>query len=249
MRKMTFDRVFCFSLLMTIWIGLSVFLTWLAVAHLPITSLFTTVSIFGACWTLGGTVLYRLLMHFFPLRTGRIELGSSQEFVYQVFYNSFNFFLFFPLAFSGLIPVPLSRLFYKIFGAQIEEDTYPGRCMIFDPRFVSLGKMVVMGFNASLVPHIMEGERLAHVPIRVGDHATIGVNAVVLAGVTVGKRAVIAAGAVVPKFTTIGPGEIWAGIPARRIGLVRGDPGGQVVPDGPPHLRNDVVATDFQQAI
>ena len=36
-------------------------------------------------------------------------------------------------------------------------------------------------------------------------------------GCIIGDRAVIASRAVLPKFTNVPPGEIWGGIPARRI--------------------------------
>ena len=47
------------------------------------------------------------------------------------------------------------------------------------------------------------------------DDVWIGVNAVVLKGVTIGHGAIVAAGSVVTK--SIGAYEIWAGVPARQI--------------------------------
>ena len=52
--------------------------------------------------------------------------------------------------------------------------------------------------------------------IILGDDVWLGVNVVVLKGVTIGRGAVVGAGAVVTK--SIPSYEIWAGIPARRIG-------------------------------
>ena len=52
--------------------------------------------------------------------------------------------------------------------------------------------------------------------IILGDDVWLGVNVVVLKGVTIGRGAVVGAGAVVTK--SIPSFEIWAGIPARRIG-------------------------------
>jgi len=50
-------------------------------------------------------------------------------------------------------------------------------------------------------------------PVRVGDGADIGVNAVLLPGVTVGKGAIVGAGAVVT--TDVAPYAIVAGVPAK----------------------------------
>jgi serine acetyltransferase len=178
-----------------------------------------TLLIFVAAWIVAGLLLYRGLLKRFPLRAGPRAAGSTEEFRFNVFHLPFCFFLLSPLANSGIIPTPLTRLFFILFGARIGENTYPGRCMIFDPIFVTLGRNVVLGHQAMLVPHVLEGDVLSLHPIRIADDATIGVNAVVLAGVTVGEGAVVAAGAVVSKFTRIGPREIWGGIPAKRIGV------------------------------
>jgi UDP-3-O-[3-hydroxymyristoyl] glucosamine N-acyltransferase len=52
--------------------------------------------------------------------------------------------------------------------------------------------------------------------IIIGNNVWLGVNAVILKGITIGDGAIIAAGAVVTK--SILPDEIWAGIPAKKIG-------------------------------
>lgn len=58
-----------------------------------------------------------------------------------------------------------------------------------------------------------EGE---HLPIKIKDYVWIGVNAVVLKGVSIGEGAVIAAGAVVTK--DVEPYAIVGGVPAIVIG-------------------------------
>lgn len=52
--------------------------------------------------------------------------------------------------------------------------------------------------------------------IQVGDDVWIGANAIILKGVIIENGAVIAAGAVVNK--SIPANEIWAGVPAKKIG-------------------------------
>jgi acetyltransferase-like isoleucine patch superfamily enzyme len=53
--------------------------------------------------------------------------------------------------------------------------------------------------------------------ITINPDCWIGANAVILKGVTIGKGAVVAAGSVVTK--SVPEMEIWAGVPARRIGV------------------------------
>ena len=54
-------------------------------------------------------------------------------------------------------------------------------------------------------------------PTTIGDNVTIGATAVVMSGVTIGDGAIVSAGALVLKDTQIGPGEVWGGIPAKRL--------------------------------
>lgn len=49
--------------------------------------------------------------------------------------------------------------------------------------------------------------------------ALIGMGAVVMDHAEIGADAIIAAGAVVLQYTIVGPGEIWAGVPAKKVGM------------------------------
>ena len=53
--------------------------------------------------------------------------------------------------------------------------------------------------------------------IKIGSNVWLGFNVIVLKGVEIGDGAVVGAGAVVTK--PILPGEIWTGVPAKKIGI------------------------------
>jgi acetyltransferase-like isoleucine patch superfamily enzyme len=143
---------------------------------------------------------------------------SQQEFVYHV-YILFYLLLFYPVMRSGFMPAPLMRAFYLALGTRLGENTYT-QGILHDPPFIEIGRDSVVGQYAILVPHVIEGSRLAHHPIHVGDNVTIGAHASVLSDVTIGDGAIVATGAVVRKGTQIGAGEIWGGVPAARIGRI-----------------------------
>ena len=123
---------------------------------------------------------------------------------------------FYPFILSGIIPVPYRRMMYKLLGAKIDSNTYPSG-ILFDPIFISIGKNGIIGAGSMLIPHALEGDRLAHYRISIGDNVTIGVNSTVLGGSKIGDNAIIAAHSLVPKNTIINNGEVWAGTPAKRI--------------------------------
>lgn len=58
-------------------------------------------------------------------------------------------------------------------------------------------------------------------PVVIKEGAFIGGHSIILKGVTVGKYSVIGAGSVVTK--SVPDGEIWAGNPAKKIGVVDGE--------------------------
>lgn len=161
-------------------------------------------------------LVYRLFLRLIPLREGEISEGSAQEFVYHV-YLLFFLILFYPVMRSGFIPVPLMRLLYLALGARLGANTYSSGILL-DPPFIHLGDNTLVGQFALLVPHVIEGSKLAHSPIRAGHNVTIGAGAIVLSGVTIGDDAIVSTGAVVTKGTQIGAKEIWGGVPARLLG-------------------------------
>jgi acetyltransferase-like isoleucine patch superfamily enzyme len=105
---------------------------------------------------------------------------------------------------------------------EIGDRTWIGPGSYFDARDLIIGEQVGWGPGAKVlgsahtgvpadVPVI--GTDLVIKPVRIGSWADIGVNAVILPGVSVGKGAIVGAGAVVnrdvPDFAVV------AGVPAR----------------------------------
>lgn len=72
----------------------------------------------------------------------------------------------------------------------------------------TMGNNVSIGHNA-----IVHG-------CRIHDNVLIGMGAIVMDDCTVEPYSIVAAGAVVTQGTHIREGELWAGIPAKRIGMV-----------------------------
>jgi acetyltransferase-like isoleucine patch superfamily enzyme len=75
-------------------------------------------------------------------------------------------------------------------------------------RFIDHNHSVVPGHLTNTLPCVGK-------PISIGANAWIGANAVILSGVAIGDSAVVGAGSLVNR--DIPPGELWAGVPARKI--------------------------------
>ena len=106
----------------------------------------------------------------------------------------------------------------------IGAHTWIGPQSYFDCRDLELGEYVGWGPGAKVLGSEHTGDPtdvpiiqtdLVIKPVRVHDGADIGVNAVLLPGVTVGRGAIVGAGAVVTK--DVPPYAIVAGVPAKLL--------------------------------
>jgi len=117
---------------------------------------------------------------------------------------------------------PVRYVFYRLLGAQVDSTFFFGwQAMVLDPWGLRVGRDVVIGSFAVISCHSVEGDTVVLEPVEIGDGATIGVRSLVLPGVQIGDGAIVGAGAVVTKGTRVPAGEVWAGVPARKIGMVR----------------------------
>ncbi len=217
MRKISPLQILVFASLLSLSIALAALTTWQALGNVPLGDFRGIVSTAAGIFFLYayGILSYRLFLRLHPLLPGEIKAGSNQEFVYHV-YILFYLLLFYPIMRSGFVPAPLMRLFYLALGTKLGHNTY-SQGLMHDPPFIEIGSDSVVGQSALLIPHVIEGPRLAHYPIVIGNNVTIGAGAIVLSDVRIGDNAIVATGAVVTKGSRIGAGEVWVGMPARRL--------------------------------
>jgi acetyltransferase-like isoleucine patch superfamily enzyme len=77
-------------------------------------------------------------------------------------------------------------------------------------KFIDHDHGILRNFPVRIQPGIEK-------PIEIGFDCWIGVNAVILKGITIGNGAIIGAGGVLTK--SVPPYEVWGGVPAKRIGI------------------------------
>lgn len=217
MRKITFGPIFVFGCLISLVLAFGIVAPVLALRQVPLGAyrgVCVTAAVVLATY-LFAFMVYRLFLAAMPLTEGPKQPGSRDEFAYHV-YLLFYMFLFYPLTRSKFIPVPVMRLVYLALGAKLGVNSYSSGT-ILDPPLTFVGNNTLIGQDAVLYSHAIEGADLSHAAIRIGDNVTIGANAVLMSGVTIGDGAMVASGAVVRKGETIGAGEVWGGVPARLI--------------------------------
>lgn len=160
-------------------------------------------------------LLFRLHQRVAPIPSGNIKPGSAEEhtaFVYMLHY----ILLFNPLIFSRLLPYPLLGLLLRVLGAKMGKNSFCSGLMM-DPQFIQIGNNSLIGNDAMLIAHVIEGDVLAYEPIVIGNNVTIGARAIIMAGVTIEDGAIVGVQSVVSKGCHIRREETWVGCPARRI--------------------------------
>lgn len=217
MRKITAGQILTFFTLLTIAITLGILTTWLLLGPISLGD-FRGVTLVAAAILavyLYAFLVYRLFLYFLPLREGDIPQSSREEFSVQVHFL-FYLFLFNSVITTHFLPIPLRRLIYLALGARLGSNTYSAGA-ILDPPLTTIGDNCIIGHDAVLFSHAIEGKHLSLNLIRIGHNVTVGAQAIVMSDVIIGDDAIVCAGAVVIKGTRIGAGETWGGIPAKRL--------------------------------
>jgi len=110
-----------------------------------------------------------------------------------------------------LLMTPFAALFYRLMGAKLGLNVQINSKYCADLSLLEIGDDAVIGGHATVIAHSLEARGLILKKVRIGRKAIVGLNAIVLPGVTVGERAVIGAGVFVPKETHIAPGTMYLG--------------------------------------
>lgn len=130
-----------------------------------------------------------------------------------------------------------ARIVCEKSGAKVSvgNDTFIGGSLVSAANEVSIGSGVLISSGCVIMDHdshslawedrlndtrdwaagAKDWSNVTISRIEIGDHAWIGINAIVLQGITIGERSVVAAGSVVTR--SVAPATLVAGNPARRV--------------------------------
>lgn len=120
------------------------------------------------------------------------------------------------IAGPALRAVGLYKWFARGMGMKIGRGSLLNTTNLYDLDLIELGNDVVVGGDAFLTAHIVEGRHLIRRKIRIGHRSVIGLHAVVLPGATIDADCHVGALALVPKNAHLHAGR-YGGVPARRL--------------------------------
>lgn len=114
---------------------------------------------------------------------------------------------------------------FRALGAKMGKNSIAA--IIGEPYMVEMGDNSTCGVSSVLATHVIEGNRFYMAKIRIGNNVVVGGLSMIFPGVTIGDNSIIAAMSLIPKDTKIPPNTVWAGVPARQVGVV--DENGKIV--------------------
>ena len=113
---------------------------------------------------------------------------------------------------------PLWTFYLRLNGARLGKGVYVNSLSIMDHHLISVGDGSVIGSDAHMSGHWVDGGVVRTEPIVIGSGVTIGINAVVGIGVTIEDGVQVGALSVVPKYAHLKAGKTYVGAPARELG-------------------------------
>lgn len=145
----------------------------------------------------------------FPYYSGKaFQWASYNALILLVRYTCINF----------LRVTPFINIFHSLMGMRIGKRVQINSGILADSNLIEIGDDTVIGGDVTLIAHSAERGELVTERVRIGSNVTVGLMSVIMPGCEIGDGAVVAANAVLGKGTKILPGEIWGGVPARKIG-------------------------------
>lgn len=123
------------------------------------------------------------------------------------------------------VPNKIVPFFHRLRGVKIGKDVFIDRSVIIDesyPENIEIEDDVRIAANAVIVSHVKPGLFLRehYMPTRIARvkicrHSFIGINTVIMPGVTIGEGGVVVSGSVV--MTNVAPFTVVCGVPAKKI--------------------------------
>ncbi len=172
-------------------------------------------------------IVLKILRTFFPVPEG---VYSFKDNVSEIFlFNLYEVLLLINLGFfysTNVVPSLVRKSFYKLLGSKVGGGMIVIGGRIEDPHYVVVGTNAIVAEGAMLYPHVISnmdsaGNRLLAIgKIEIGANAIIGSRCTIMPSVTIGENAMVASMSYVPMNTVIPAGEIWSGVPAKKVDSV-----------------------------
>jgi carbonic anhydrase/acetyltransferase-like protein (isoleucine patch superfamily) len=144
-------------------------------------------------------------------------LRAEDRLKYQVLSALNKFMRRTPAQWLLIFPFP-GNLFYQIAGNGIHPSAFILDQNIPDPYLVSIGKNTILGSNCTIAGHYSpSASQIVIGKVKIGNDVVIGADSIIPPNVVIADRAIVQVKSLLNTGTIISEGEIWGGIPARKL--------------------------------
>jgi acetyltransferase-like isoleucine patch superfamily enzyme len=173
----------------------------------------------GAYLAFGNTLLLLIVLvrNLFGLRNSEkrdriVSLTTVKSALYNLMLHTANrFFL------SLLTGSYISLLFYRGMGAKIGRGAFINTNRIWDCDLIEIGDNCVIGGNASIAAHVVQGDKGHLRKVRIGNNVTIGANTTVMAGAIIEDNVIVGPSSLVPVGARLLAGKTYIGVPVKPV--------------------------------
>jgi acetyltransferase-like isoleucine patch superfamily enzyme len=122
-------------------------------------------------------------------------------------------FFYLPLLRSSILIV----WFYRGMGAKIGRGTVIATTRLWDCDLIEIGEDCMIGGNASIAAHTINGSRARLRRVRIGNKVTIGANSSIMPGVVIEDDVVVGANSLVLQGTRLVKSGVYLGVPVKKM--------------------------------
>ena len=122
-------------------------------------------------------------------------------------------FLFLPLVRA----TPLLVWYYRGLGMKVGPGTIIATTRIWDVDMIEIGADCVIGGNAGMSAHVVEGNRGVLRAIKIGNNVNIGADTMILPGAVIEDNVIVGANSLVPKGAVLERDSVYGGVPVQKI--------------------------------
>ncbi len=112
---------------------------------------------------------------------------------------------------------PLWSFYMRLNGARVGRRVYVRSLELTDHNLLELGDGVIVGANAHISGHTVEGGYVKTAPVRLGRGVTVGLGSIIGIGAQIGDNAQIGALSLVPKHRKLAGNATWVGVPVSKL--------------------------------
>lgn len=116
-----------------------------------------------------------------------------------------------------ILLTPLATFYLRGMGAKIGHNVAINTSAVSDLCLLEIEDNVFIGGSAAIMGHYSCTQYLNFAPVRICKNAAIGTRSIILGGTTIGEFAKVLPNSYVPPNTNIPAGEVWGGVPARKL--------------------------------